>query len=122
MHFTKEEVLTIIEDLFTTMPQTASLKEMIAIANEIIEQSYADKEELYKQAIIKLEQVPECGGCYECFKEMDEKDPLPGLLSRTNSRYILCTECGNKRCPKAADHRNKCSGSNEPGQKGSLYE
>jgi hypothetical protein len=36
--------------------------------------------------------------------------------------YILCTECGNKRCPKASDHRLDCTGSNKPGQKGSVYE
>jgi hypothetical protein len=35
---------------------------------------------------------------------------------------ILCPTCGNKRCPKANDHRNECTGSNEPGQKGSAYE
>lgn len=33
----------------------------------------------------------------------------------------LCPECGNKRCPGAADHRNRCTASNEPGQPGSLY-
>jgi hypothetical protein len=37
-------------------------------------------------------------------------------------RMILCPICGNKRCPKANDHRNECTGSNEPGQKGSAYE
>lgn len=34
---------------------------------------------------------------------------------------IVCQECGNKRCPKATDHREICSGSNEPGQLGSSY-
>jgi hypothetical protein len=38
-----------------------------------------------------------------------------------DARMVLCPECGNKRCPKANDHRNKCSGSNEPGQRGSAY-
>lgn len=37
-------------------------------------------------------------------------------------RFIICTTCGNKRCPKATDHDLECSGSNEPGQKGSYYE
>jgi hypothetical protein len=35
--------------------------------------------------------------------------------------FRVCAVCGNKRCPHAADHRNACTGSNEPGQKGSLY-
>lgn len=36
-------------------------------------------------------------------------------------RMILCATCGNKRCPHATDHRNACTGSNEPGQPGSAY-
>ena len=33
----------------------------------------------------------------------------------------LCPTCGNKRCPAASDHRLGCTGSNEPGQPGSVY-
>ncbi|EMF8382364.1 hypothetical protein V6117_18630 [Klebsiella pneumoniae] len=36
-------------------------------------------------------------------------------------RFVVCPECGNKRCPRANDHRNACTGSNEPGQEGSAY-
>ncbi|MFT2166399.1 hypothetical protein ACMV58_21735 [Citrobacter freundii] len=41
----------------------------------------------------------------------------------TNSymRFVVCPDCGNKRCPHANDHRNSCTGSNEPGQEGSAY-
>jgi hypothetical protein len=39
-----------------------------------------------------------------------------------NQRMVLCATCGNKRCPHARDHANSCTGSNEPGQKGSAYE
>lgn len=38
-----------------------------------------------------------------------------------DSRMVLCSTCGNKRCPRANDHRHDCSGSNEPGQSGSAY-
>jgi hypothetical protein len=38
------------------------------------------------------------------------------------SRMILCPVCGNKRCPRATHHDNACTGSNEPGQKGSSWE
>jgi hypothetical protein len=34
---------------------------------------------------------------------------------------IVCSDCGNKRCPKASNHRHKCTGSNEVGQHGSIY-
>lgn len=54
----------------------------------------------------KVEAKPSCGTC-------------PG---EHQALMILCATCGNKRCPKAADHKNECSGSNEPGQKGSAYE
>ena len=39
----------------------------------------------------------------------------------TDSRFVVCPECGNKRCPHGNDHRNSCTGSNEPGQEGSAY-
>jgi hypothetical protein len=36
-------------------------------------------------------------------------------------RMIICPDCGNKRCPKASDHDIACSGSNSPGQPGSVF-
>ncbi|MCM7139895.1 hypothetical protein [Enterobacter kobei] len=42
-------------------------------------------------------------------------------LTFSDSRFVVCPECGNKRCPHANDHRNACSRSNEPGQEGSAY-
>lgn len=52
----------------------------------------------------------------------------PGCWCRTcrpvkvaDMRFVVCPECGNKRCPHANDHRNACTGSNEPGQEGSAY-
>jgi hypothetical protein len=38
------------------------------------------------------------------------------------SRMILCPVCGNKRCPRTTHHDNACTGSNEPGQRGSSWE
>ncbi len=52
--------------------------------------------------------------CHRCFKEQPNKWPFL-------SKMILCPACGNKRCPKASDHRLECTGSNEPGQPGSVY-
>ncbi|MFV5052064.1 hypothetical protein ACNKFQ_17100 [Klebsiella quasipneumoniae] len=52
----------------------------------------------------------------------------PGCWCRTcrpvvwnDMRFVVCPDCGNKRCPRANDHRNACTGSNEPGQEGSAY-
>lgn len=35
---------------------------------------------------------------------------------------FACEICGNKRCPHHSDHRLGCTGSNELGQLGSIYE
>ena len=37
-------------------------------------------------------------------------------------RMVLCPDCGNKRCPKAHNHENACTNSNDVGQKGSSWE
>jgi len=42
-------------------------------------------------------------------------------ITMGDMRMVLCPKCGNKRCPHANDHRNDCTGSNEPGQPGSAY-
>jgi hypothetical protein len=52
-------------------------------------------------------------------------DPMvakPGEVFPSNIRFIVCAICGNKRCPHATNHRNACTNSNAPGQKGSAYE
>lgn len=55
------------------------------------------------------EQKPDCW-CLTC---------RPVVLN--DMRFVVCPNCGNKRCPRANDHRNACTGSNEPGQEGSAY-
>lgn len=50
-------------------------------------------------------------------KECDCEACRPITLS--DMRFNVCPICGNKRCPHARDHRNACTGSNEPGQIGS---
>lgn len=57
---------------------------------------------------------PECP-CAAC----DPGMLLGGERVPFATRMALCPDCGNKRCPKATDHREwQCSGSNEPGQVG----
>ncbi|MHC9326634.1 hypothetical protein ACY0JH_13710 [Klebsiella variicola] len=53
--------------------------------------------------------IPDCW-CLTC---------RPVVLN--DMRFVVCPDCGNKRCPRANDHRNACTGSNEPGQEGSAY-
>lgn len=51
--------------------------------------------------------------CYTCMKATDP--------NYTISHMIVCSQCGNKRCPHATNHNNACTDSNEPGQPGSRY-
>ena len=37
-------------------------------------------------------------------------------------RFIVCPDCGNKRCPKAAHHDRGCTRSNDVGQPESAWE
>lgn len=57
-----------------------------------------------------------CITCWDRYAEELGAFPISGI------RMTLCPDCGNKRCPRATDHNNECTGSNEPGQKGSIYE
>lgn len=65
--------------------------------------------------------------CRHCTTREVAMRPTPphemifGTIDPRMHRYFLCETCGNKRCPHAADHRNPCTDSNEPGQPGSSY-
>lgn len=60
--------------------------------------------------------------CHRCIDENKIGQHLMGhFLPLSMTKMIVCPVCGNKRCPKASDHRLECTNSNEPGQKGSIY-
>ncbi|WP_433867062.1 hypothetical protein [Ralstonia wenshanensis] len=59
--------------------------------------------------------APKCW-CYICNKDRMEYG-VPYVMTH----MIVCPSCGNKRCPRATDHRVACTNSNEPGQPGSRY-
>lgn len=54
--------------------------------------------------------------CHRCTEEFNKEVLIVGRV-----KMIFCGDCGNKRCPKASDHRLACTNSNEPGQPGSVY-
>lgn len=43
------------------------------------------------------------------------------ITNEVQIKMVLCPICGNKRCPKASDHRLDCTNSNDVGQPGSVY-
>lgn len=53
--------------------------------------------------------IPDCW-CHTCRS-----------VKLSDMRFVVCPDCGNKRCPHANDHRNACTGSNDLGQEGSAY-
>jgi hypothetical protein len=57
-------------------------------------------------------------GCYNCMNEIKDARGWP----LTMSTFIVCPDCGNKRCPKSTDHNLACTNSNDPGQPGSRYQ
>jgi hypothetical protein len=63
-----------------------------------------------------LEQPEQECWCHKC-----NENRLVNNIPFSVTRMILCPTCGNKRCPKASDHRLDCTDSNEPNQPGSLY-
>ena len=62
-------------------------------------------------------------GCRRCRRERDPRpDPVTMAWVQRQQVFIVCDACGNKRCPRATDHRLACTGSNEPGQPGSVFQ
>jgi hypothetical protein len=57
--------------------------------------------------------------CHMCNDEA--RKVLTGTDLLKTIYFIVCKNCGNKRCPKATDHRLQCTNSNASGQAGSLY-
>lgn len=56
-----------------------------------------------------------------CRKCIDGKVDKGTGLPLAMMRFIVCDICGNKRCPHATDCALDCTGSNEPGQEGSVF-
>jgi hypothetical protein len=60
--------------------------------------------------------------CITCDSTIAEAQCDNGELWASLKRpFIVCPDCGNKRCPRASHHNHACTGSNEPGQMGSVY-
>jgi hypothetical protein len=105
----------------------AEIEAILEVANPL----YKERREIEikarsrsRSARLRKRPAAECG-CYACAKSSASPEELTaGTMAHAMKfgRYFLCESCGNKRCPHAADHRNACTGSNAPGQKGSLYE
>jgi hypothetical protein len=62
-------------------------------------------------------------GCVTCYDARVPEQPFKwGFIHAGYGFRYACEICGNKRCPHHTDHTLACTSSNEPGQKGSIYE
>lgn len=49
--------------------------------------------------------------CRQCLRDRDEHRVIAGVKYPAEMMWmIVCEECGDKRCPHAADHRHPCTG------------
>jgi glycerol-3-phosphate cytidylyltransferase len=74
------------------------------------------------QSVTSLPAVPPDGLPCRCYKCLEQQIDPNTLLPLTMNTFIVCPDCGNKRCPRATDHTLACTNSNEPGQQGSRYQ
>lgn len=58
------------------------------------------------------------GECWCKHCETQRLSKLEGLARIHRRRFIVCPDCGNKRCPKAQHHDRACTKSNATGQPG----
>ena len=76
-----------------------------------------DRSDLQKMQIGEATDLMARCGCARCVEATIERQP--GVF--IGRKMIVCSDCGNKRCPHATDHRLSCTNSNEAGQEGSNY-
>ena len=73
------------------------------------------------QSSTSLPAVPPDGEPCRCYKCLEQQIDPKTFLPLTMNTFIVCSDCGNKRCPRATDHTLACTNSNESGQEGSRY-
>jgi hypothetical protein len=120
------DVLTRAIQRLNVNPYSMTKQECITLLQELRDDILArrDKPDHFPDATKMMQRAPlieyKCG---DCGAAGDEKKSCwcqtchPVTLD--DMRMVLRPDCGNKRCPKANDHRNACTNSNEPGQPGS---
>lgn len=78
----------------------------------------SDLSKILKEATQSFSNSGESTAPAKCSCEACSPDDVVGF----NRRFIVCSICGNKRCPHAHNHLNACTNSNEVGQPGSSWE
>lgn len=78
-----------------------------------------------ERVVVVVERDPDDPETYQARQRTiaeDEQDECGCRRCNRDARWmVVCDDCGNKRCPRATSHDLACTGSNEPGQEGSVY-
>ena len=104
-----------------TLLDTYFLSQRVARLERDSSAPIADTEtEIPDEPVSDREVLPECG-CITCADARPNDWHPESSIPNSRTRMIVCAFCGNKRCPHATYHGNECTGSNEPGQPGSVF-
>ena len=115
-----------------TPQQIEAMKLALEALTYIYTETTADEDELIDQAITAIKEALGEHAMRETQRlgQEIEQEPVAKYCCRLCfnksgslllDRMILCSECGNKRCPKATNHELQCTNSNAPNQAGSIY-
>lgn len=117
----------VILDGYVMVPKEPT-KEMLDEFDSIIDYGAEDSQDAWRRLLAAAPQSPGSEPATVPGKWIPVSEQKPDCWCRTcrpvtlnDMRFVVCPDFGNKRCPRANDHRNACTGSNEPGQEGSAY-
>lgn len=117
----------VVPDGYVMVPKEPT-REILDEFDSIIDYGAEDSEDAWRRLLAAAPQSPGSEPATVPGKWIPVSEQKPDCWCRTcrpvvlnDMRFVVCPDCGNKRCPRANDHRNACTGSNEPGQEGSAY-
>lgn len=125
-----ETIITALSEPHSDACRAAMLQELKKSAGtEAICRSNENVQAVEVQSLTSINPAPDLVSLQKKAESIIGNYPvIPDCWCRTcrpvvwnDMRFVVCPECGNKRCPRANDHRNACTGSNETGQEGSAY-
>jgi hypothetical protein len=120
MSFESPYIKEILENAITRIEELEKKAREAGI--KAIQKLYSDSKNISieQQAISNISNKEKCE-CRNCLDDFEKLNPPGPGLSHWTTRMVVCSICGNKRCPHANNHNNPCTNSNEPGQPGSSY-
>ncbi|WP_213705803.1 hypothetical protein [Enterobacter asburiae] len=123
-----------VTPLYTAPPAPVSVpdEDLLHMAASAIEDLLSNKDRsgagVWADVPVRLRRAAMLQGAKNVKSRCSNPHVIPDCSCRTcrpvtisDMRFVVCPDCGNKRFPHANDHRNACTGSNEPGQEGSTY-